>query len=336
VSGILHDFGPALVFANVLLERLGIPIPAMPTVIVAGAAAAEGRSSPAAVFAVAVLACLIGDGAWYVIGRRYGMRVLRLLCGISLSPDSCVRQTSSHFERWGVWTVLLGKFIPGVAGVAPPLAGVIRMHWPSFALLTLAGSALWAGVAVALGAIFARHVAELLATLQSWGGTAALAVGALLADYIALKWWERQRFYKTVRMARITVQELRALMSAGQQPLVVDLRGPLERRSDGRAIPGALAIDLAHIGSSAADFPRDRDIIFYCNCPNEASAASAAKMLHDLGYRRARPLLGGLEAWLRAGYEFEAVSDRDPAIPTSRPPAPAASTSPTASRPPSE
>ena len=336
MSGILHDFGPALVFANVLLERLGIPIPAMPTVIVAGAAAAEGRSSPAAVFAVAVLACLIGDGAWYVIGRRYGMRVLRLLCGISLSPDSCVRQTSSHFERWGVWTVLLGKFIPGVAGVAPPLAGVIRMHWPSFALLTLAGSALWAGVAVALGAIFARHVAELLATLQSWGGTAALAVGALLAAYIALKWWERQRFYKTVRMARITVQELRALMSAGQQPLVVDLRGPLERRSDGRAIPGTLAIDLAHIGTSAAQFTRDRDIIFYCNCPNEASAASAAKMLHDLGYRSARPLLGGLEAWIRAGYELEAVADRDPAIRTSRPPAPAASTSPTASQPPSE
>src|ERR1051325_634188 len=119
---LLHDFGPGLIFVNVLLERLGVPIPAMPTMIVGGAAAAEGQHSFAAVFALAVLASLIGDGAWYVLGRRYGARVLRLLCRLSFSPDSCVRQTSTHFERWGGWTVLLGKFIPGVGSVAPPLA----------------------------------------------------------------------------------------------------------------------------------------------------------------------------------------------------------------------
>jgi membrane protein DedA with SNARE-associated domain/rhodanese-related sulfurtransferase len=306
---LLHDFGPALVFANVLLERLGIPIPAMPTMILGGAAAAEGQYSVALMFAVAVVASLIGDGAWYLLGRRYGMRVLRLLCSISLSADSCVRQTSTHFERWGGWTVLFGKFIPGVGAVSPPLAGVMRMRWPRFVALTVAGSALWAGVAIAVGALFARQVHELLAIAESWGLVAALVIGALLAAYIALKWWERQRFYKAVRMARITVEELRSLMNGDPKPLVVDLRGAIERLADGRAIPGARAISLAEIERRIGDFPRDREIIFYCNCPNEATAASAAKALHDLGYKRVRPLLGGLEAWIDAGYEFEPVAD---------------------------
>lgn len=290
-------------FVNVLLERLGVPIPAMPAMIVGGAAAAEGEYSLALIFSLAVVASLIGDAAWYALGRAYGMRVLRLLCSISVSADSCVRQTSSHFERWGDWTVFLGKFIPGAGSVAPPLAGVMRMDVWHFVVLTVAGSALWVGVSVALGVLFARQVTELLAKLEDWGGIALLVVGALVAAYIALKWWERQRFYKTVRMARITVEELRSLMQAQPAPLVVDLRGPAERLSDGRAIPGAHAISLAEIERRVADFPKDREIVFYCNCPNEASAATAAKALHDLGYVRVRPLLGGLDAWIEAGYD---------------------------------
>jgi len=291
------------VFVNVLLERLGVPIPAMPAMIVGGASAAEGQYSLALIFTLAVLASLIGDAAWYALGRAYGMRVLRLLCSISLSADSCVRQTSSHFERWGAWTVFLGKFIPGAGSVAPPLAGVMRMDVLRFAILTIAGSSLWVGISVALGVLFARQVTELLAKLQDWGGVALLVVAALVAAYIALKWWERRRFYKTVRMARITVEELRSLMQVQPTPLVVDLRGPAERLSDGRAIPGAHAISLAEIERHVADFPKDREIVFYCNCPNEASAATAAKALHDLGYTRVRPLLGGLDAWMDAGYD---------------------------------
>ncbi|MFN2646922.1 MAG: VTT domain-containing protein [Burkholderiales bacterium] len=305
---LLHEFGPALVFANVLLERLGIPIPAMPGLIVGGASAAEGEHSLAAVYALAVLACAIGDGLWYLLGRRYGMRVLRLLCRLSLSADSCVRQTTSHFERWGAWTVLFGKFIPGVASVAAPLAGVMRMPWTKFALLTIGGSALWAGLAVGAGALFRRQVSELLAMLESYGFVAGIAVGSLVAAYIALKWWERRRFYKTVRMARITVDELHSLMQAGEKPVIVDLRGIAERTADGRAIPGAQAVDLAEVERRIGDFPTDREIVFYCNCPNEASAAVAAKALHELGYERVRPLLGGVDAWVSAGYALEPLA----------------------------
>ena len=304
---LLHDFGPALVFANVLLERLGIPIPTVPTLIVSGASAAQSEHSLAMVFAVAVLGCAIGDGTWYLLGRRYGMRVLRLLCRMSLSADSCVRQTTSHFERWGAWTVLLGKFIPGVAAVAAPLAGVMGMHGPKFALLTVGGSALWAALAIGAGALFRRQVNELLDRLTDYGLIAGLVVGALLAAYIALKWWERRRFHKAMRMARITADELHSLMHGTEKPVIVDLRGRAERLSEGRAIPGAWALDLSQVERRIADFPAEREIIFYCNCPNEASAATAAKALLSLGYVRVRPLLGGLDAWVAAGYDTEPV-----------------------------
>ncbi len=302
---LLQEHGLAIVFVNVLGEQLGLPIPAVPTLVLAGAVAADGAYSTWAVLAVALAGCVAGDAAWYVIGRRYGARVLRLLCSISLTPDSCVRQTGEHFERWGPWTLVLAKFLPGIGTIVPPVAGVMRLPWPRFLLLTTLGSVAWAGLAVGAGALMRAQVSALLEALQQFGMTAVALAAALLAAYIAFKYWERQRFYKTLRMARITVDELRSLMQRDEKPFVVDLRAAAERRRDGRSIPGALAIDLAEVERLIERFPPDRDIIFFCSCPNEASAASAAKTLMDHGFRRVRPLLGGLDAWAAAGYDME-------------------------------
>ena len=305
LSRLLEDYGLSLVFGNVLLEQVGLPIPAVPTMIAAGAFAAEGQYPLLAVLAVAFAACVIGDATLYLVGRLYGHRVMKLMCSISLSPDSCVRQTSLHFERWGGWTLVLGKFLPGIGTVSAPLAGVMRVGWLRFLLLSGVGSVLWAGLAVGAGALLHEQVNELLAGLESLGGAALVVVGGLVIGYIALKWWQRRRFYKTLRMARITVDELHALMDRKEEPVVVDLRPVSDRTSDGRSIPGARAIDLAEIDRQLGQFPKDRDIVFFCSCPNEASAASAAKVLMDLGYTRVRPLLGGLEAWAAAGYALD-------------------------------
>jgi len=294
----------ALVFAGLLLERIGVPIPAMPALIAGGGLAADGRYPIAALFSVALAACVIGDGALYLVGRRYGPRVLRILCGISLSPDSCVRQTSLRFERWGGWTLVLGKFVPGVGTVAPPLSGVLRVGAARYLLLSTLGSALWIGVAVGAGALFHAQVTELLDALEGLGNAALVLVGAVLCAYIAFKWWERRRFFAQVRMARITVGDLRALLDRDEPPLIVDLRPSSHVARDPRSIPGALPMELAEVEVSLARFPKDREIVFFCDCPNEASAASAAKLLIDLGYSRVRPLLGGIEAWIEAGYEL--------------------------------
>ena len=297
LSGLLQDHAFALVFWNVLFEGLGLPIPAVPTLIVAGALFAREMQSLLAASAVALAACVIGDGALYLVGRRYGHRVMRWLCSISLSPDSCVRQTSLHFERWGGWTLLLGKFLPGIGTVAPPLAGVVRVSWPRFLLLSGLGSVLWIGIAVGAGALFHTQVNALIERLQDLGVAAIILVGGLLAAFIAFKWWQRRRFYETVRMARITADELRDLIERKLDPVIVDLRVKSDRELDARSIPGARAMELADIDRQLAQFPKDREIVFYCNCPNEASAASAAKVLMDLGYTRVRPLLGGIDAW---------------------------------------
>ena len=302
---LIAQYGIALVFANVLLEQIGLPIPAIPTLIVAGALAAEGELSPSAIFGVAFAGCMIGDVLWYLAGRRYGRRVMTFLCRVSLSPDSCVRETEVRFERWGKLTLVLSKFIPGLSTVTPPLAGAMRLGWWSFLLLNGLGVIIWAGVAIGAGMAFHTQINELILRIEGLGTLAAGAAGALLGGYIALKWWERRRFYKMLRIARIGVDELRALMDGNKRPVVVDVRSPGSRGLDPRFIPGALAMDVAEVERRLEQLPADREIIFYCTCPNEASAAQVAKKLIGLGYTKVRPLHGGLDAWIAAGYEVE-------------------------------
>jgi membrane protein DedA with SNARE-associated domain/rhodanese-related sulfurtransferase len=293
--------GVAIVFFNVLVEQIGLPVPAVPTLIVAGALAAKGQLSAPAVFAAAIVACYLGDGLWFAGGRIYGHRVMRLLCRISLSPDSCVRQSEYQFGRWGKAALVVSKFVPGLSTVTPPLAGAMRMSWPSFLLLNGAGIVLWCAIAIGAGMAFNDQIGEVIAMLERYGARAAALIVAALALYIAFKWWERRRFYHALRLARITVEELRGLNERGKRPVVVDVRSSVARKADARLIPGALAIDPAEIDSRLHDLPKDREIIFYCNCPNEASAAQVAKQLIQLGYTRVRPLAGGLDAWFHSG-----------------------------------
>jgi membrane protein DedA with SNARE-associated domain/rhodanese-related sulfurtransferase len=305
---LLRDHAVALVFWNVLAEELGLPVPAMPTLMVAGAFATQAGQSLLEVSVAALAACVAGDSALYLLGERYGHRVMRRFCSISLSPDSCVRQTSLRFERWGGWTLVLGKFLPGIGTVAPPLAGVMRIGWARYLLLSGLGSALWIGVAVGAGVLFHAQVDEIVTKLEDLGARALIVLAALLCAFIAFKWWERRRFYRRVRMARITVDELYRLIERNQDPVIVDLRVSSDRARDGGSIPGARAMELVEVDRHLAQFPKDREIVFFCNCPNEASAASAAKVLMDLGYTRVRPLLGGIDAWTAAGHRLESLS----------------------------
>ena len=310
ITGLVAQYGLWLVFANVLVEQIGLPVPAIPTLVIAGALAVDGKISAWATFGVAFVACTIGDALWYAAGRLYGRRVMRLLCRISLSPDSCVRQTENHFERWGGSVLVLAKFIPGLSGIAPPLAGATRLPWPTFLLLNSLGVVIWAGVAIGAGMLFHAEIDWLISRMEGLGSWALATIGALLAAYVAFKWWQRRRFHKMLRIARITVGELRKLIEGDNKPIVVDVRSSVVRDQDLRFIPGALVMDFAEVEKNLERLPIEREIIFYCSCPNEASAARVAKQLMDLGYTRVRPLLGGLDAWIAAGY---AVEQRPPA-----------------------
>jgi membrane protein DedA with SNARE-associated domain/rhodanese-related sulfurtransferase len=298
----LSQYGLAIVAFNVLLNQIGLPVPAVPTLVLAGAIAASGQQHLGPVFFAAVAACLLADSGWYWIGQKYGIRVLKTLCRISLEPDSCVNETQSQFDRWGVNSLVIAKFVPGWATIAPPLAGAMRIGWLRFIFLSTLAAMLWVGVGLLAGALFKTQIALLLIHLDRIGSIAFLGALVLLSIYVAFKWWERRRFYKMLRMARISVAELQALIEGGVAPLIIDVRSPTARALEPRWIPGALHISLPDVDVHLKDLPRDRDIILYCTCPSEASAARVAKILMNHGFKRVRPLHGGLDAWVAAGH----------------------------------
>jgi rhodanese-related sulfurtransferase len=217
-----------------------------------------------------------------------------------------VRQSETQFERWGRLALVLGKFVPGLSTIAPPLAGVMRLRWPEFLVLNGIGILLWAGLAVGAGVLFHAQVDYLIGRLEDLGAAAAALGAGLLGGYIALKWWQRRRFYKMLRLARITADDLRGLLRTRKGTVVFDVRSRVARGRDPRFIPGALALDIEDLDKRLDELPADEEIVFYCSCPNEASAAVVARRLIDRGYTRVRPLLGGLEAWAEAGYALEA------------------------------
>ena len=263
VAGPLLQYGLVIVFANVLITQLGAPLPAIPTMIVAGALAREGYWPVALVLAVAVAASLIGDLPWFYAGRRYGHRVLNTLCRVSMEPETCVRQTENIFDRWGPPSLMIAKFVPGFATVAPPIAGAFELPLAPFLAYSAVGALLWAGAAVGVGMIFHSQVDEALRWVAEMGGRAVLVIGAIGVFYIAMKWLERWFLVRLLRMVRVTVDELQEQMQSGAVPVILDVRSAAAQKLDPRRIPGALMIDTAN-PVLHPDISPDRDVVIYC------------------------------------------------------------------------
>lgn len=285
---------------NTFLHELGVPIPMTPTALVAGARAASGVIDPIVLIVMIIIGMLIANSAWFAAGRRYGGAVLKLLCRVSLSPDTCVARTEGSFNRWGWSSLVIGRFVPGVTLVAPPLAGALGMSWTKFLILTTVGSALFGAVVVGAGMLLHEQIETVVRQLALLGWNALIVVVALVAIYVGWRWWKRRRALRELAMPRIDVDELRALMATGEPIELIDVRGRQTQQVDQRRIPGATVMHLDDIEAGRFAAPRDRQIVVYCACPNEASAAKAVSLLHARGYLRARPLLGGLDAWMNA------------------------------------
>jgi membrane protein DedA with SNARE-associated domain/rhodanese-related sulfurtransferase len=285
---LLRTYGILLVFGTVLLEQIGLPIPAFPVLVVAGALTIDtGAAWPLQLLgtlAASIAACLISDYFWFRAGRRYGTRILRLLCKISLSPDSCVRQTEDNFSRWGEKSLVVAKFIPGFNTIAPPLAGAMGTRTVRFLWLSMAGALVWSGAGLGLGAWFHASVGDVLAWFDALGGTALAIVAGLLALFVLLKYLERRRNLGAAEMPRITPAELAALLEAGHDPLVVDARGIAARQLQA-GIPGAVVAGGA-VEQWIAALDRECHIVVYCNCPNDDSAAQVVRQFLRNGFRR--------------------------------------------------
>jgi len=299
----MAQYGLLVVFAGVLLDEGGLPIPCFPILVVAGAATVTGHFSLPAVIGLAVAACVLADLAWYWAGKRYGRRVLSALCRISLAPDSCVRQTEDLFGRLGPWSLLFVRYLPGLSNITVAMAAITAMRLPLFIALNMAGGLLYFGVPAVLGALFYRAIDDVMHTMLALGKVGLFALLGALALYILLRWWRRQAFIRQLRMDRISVDELTAMIDAGNIPVILDVRSAATRARDG-IIPGALPAHPQDSHPALMAFDRNAEIVIYCACPNEASAATAAQHLRKAGFRKIRPLLGGVEAWVAAGREL--------------------------------
>jgi membrane protein DedA with SNARE-associated domain/rhodanese-related sulfurtransferase len=293
---LIHTYGVLLVFGVVLLEQIGLPIPAFPVLIIAGARAVDNGDNWGLFLAASLLACLISDYFWFRAGKYYGKRILRLLCKISLSPDSCVSQTEDNFMRFGPKSLVVAKFVPGFNTIAPPLAGAMGTGTPRFLWLSLLGGLLWSGVGMGLGAWFHNSVDDVISWFETLGSTALMVVLALLAVFVLLKYIERRRNLGATALPRITVDELKQLLESGHDPLIVDARSVTARQME-EGIPGALVYGDFTPERLMATLDRDRHIVVYCSCPNDVTAAQVAKAFLQNGFHRARPLGGGLDAW---------------------------------------
>ncbi len=298
----LAEHGASVLFWVVFVEQIGLPLPALPLLVAAGALVGAGKMSLAAALLLPIAASLPPDLAWYYLGRHKGGKVLGFLCRLSLEPDSCVRDTENVFHRNGPRGLLLAKFIPGFSTVAPPLAGIVGMPAATFVLYDLGGTLIWAAVSAGIGALFSNQLEQLIGLFDQAGGLMLVIILLGLAGFIAYKFFHRQKFLRHLRMAKISADELKQRMDAGDAISVVDVRHPLALDLDPEGIPGAINFTLEEIEHRHHEIPRDRDIVLYCTCPNEVSSARTAFLLKKKGIHRVRPLEGGLDAWRERKY----------------------------------
>ena len=264
IVALLIRHGTPLVWLNVFIEQIGLPIPAVPTLVVAGALSRDGKLSSTMILTGSVIASLLADWIWFFLGRKMGYRVLRTLCIMSLSQDTCVRDTEARFERWGMRSLIVAKFVPGFSTVAPPLAGATGQSTATFLLYDGIGAFLWAASAVAAGHVFHHAVDRVLLTLENMGGWAVALLVTALLTFVIVKWWQRVRLLKKLRLARITPDELAELLEEEPPPVIIDVRTASAQKRDPRRVRHALVIPHDEIPEHVASLPRHREVILYC------------------------------------------------------------------------
>ncbi|AIU27573.1 hypothetical protein LV28_14400 [Pandoraea pnomenusa] len=309
---LIARYGLWLVFLNIFGQALGLPLPAYPTLIVT---ASTSLFPAMLIVALAIFAALLGDTLWFLAGRRYGHHILRLMCRLSISPDTCVSRTEGAMGRHGVRVLMFARFVPGLSALSVPMAGALGVSWRTFLLYDAIGALLWSSVAVALGVVFASHIVSVLDAFDTLGRGVLWLVVLVFVLYLLNRWLNRYRLLRSLRMARIGVATLESWMKDEVTPVVIDVRSAARRAIDPFTIPGALAIEPDEIGEKLRDIPRDRRIVVFCACPNEVTAARLAQQLRQQGFAEVRPLLGGLDAWRDAGYTVQKIDGLEMLVP---------------------
>ncbi len=304
---ILLAYGYLLVAGWVLVALCGVPMPVTPVLLAAGALSGRGQLNFVLVFVAAWVAAAVADSSWFFVGRRYGRYVMRFLCKLSLEPTTCVRRTEDSIGR-SRSVLLFAKFVPALTTLAPAVAGQSGMDYGQFLAYDGAGCALWVGALLVAGRFFGEAI-ERNPWLLSWVGRFSGALLVLcIAGFFVARVIRRNQILKQLAAARLEPEELKRQLDAGEQVYIVDLRHTMELGPEPFTLPGALHLAPDALTKRHSEIPRDRDVVVFCSCPSEATAAKTAMTLHRLGIERVRPLRGGFDEWKRLGYPVDEIS----------------------------
>jgi membrane protein DedA with SNARE-associated domain/rhodanese-related sulfurtransferase len=299
------DLGYYGVFACVFLEQAGVPIPAFPALVAAGALVASGELSLGACLLTAVVAAVLADLIWYGIGRVRGTAVLNLMCRLSWKPDTCVTKTKNLFTAYGTKTLLVAKFIPGLSTLAPPLAGMTQVPLVRFTAYDGAGSLLWALAPLLAGEYLQKSLMSLQSEVETFKGYLPWLCGAAIIAVLIWRYVNRHYYARELKKGReagIDVRDLKARLDRDEELTVIDVRDELSVRANAVALPKARWIPYSILPERLKELALDKTIVVYCDCPADESAVAMADLLRQHGAQDVRPLLGGLAAWMNQGW----------------------------------
>jgi membrane protein DedA with SNARE-associated domain len=258
----LVKHGYLVLFLWILAEQAALPVPSLPLLLACGALARLGKMDLRLVLLYGLAACLIADNVWFQLGRRRGTRIVNFICRIALEPDSCVRTTENAFVKYGIRALLVAKFVPGLNAVAAPLAGSSGASLRLFLLFDSLGVLIWIGSCACVGYVAGDQLEIVAAYAMRMGSWLGLLIAGLLAAWIAWKFVQRRRFVKKLAVSRITAEQLRDKLQAGENVFIIDVRSSLDTEASG--IPGALRISTEELEARNQEIPRDRDIVLFC------------------------------------------------------------------------
>jgi membrane protein DedA with SNARE-associated domain/rhodanese-related sulfurtransferase len=309
---LLVKHGYSVLFVSVFARQMWLPVPAILFLIAAGALADSGRMNWAVTLGLAITACLLADMVWYEAGRRWGAQILHFIHGLALDPDAAARRSKETFVRHGPRTLMLAKFVVGLDAATPPLAGLSGTSRTRFIAFDAVGAVLWSGAYAGLGYVLGKDLDRAAAYAARLGTLWVIVVLSALAMYVGRKLVRWHRFAGEFRMARITPEELKKKLDAGEKVMIVDLHGRRDGPRGHQGIPGAVCIDPHRFGqhdnpSKQTPIPCDREVVLYCTALHELTSARVALELRRRGFERVRPLAGGLQAWHERGFPLTQV-----------------------------
>ena len=307
---------PELTYTGVLVavfaNQLCLPVPSIVFLMAAGALSAHGRMSGALVAILAIAPCLVADGLWFWFGRQWGSQALRVLCRFTADPRGHADRAHRQFRRFGLPLLLVAKFLPGIDGLIPPLAGAEGVSFPAFLAMDAVGSFLWSAAYLGIGYVFANQLDLATAWAKHFGTALGIAIGAPIFLYAAMRGLALLRMMRTLSVRRISPAMLRRKLASKTKIAVLDLLEFDDEQSAPAAesIPGAFRVDPARLRNSPPIVvPEDLQIVLYCSSRRDITSARVAIALHRIGVKNVWVLEGGLKAWQEKGHPVAMAAD---------------------------